>query len=76
MASKIPERNSGPLRDYVKSFKIVMIIIDKDDKELRVERLDYGEYEDKKFLGRLSYWAWVNGHTVETMSAEAYEAVK
>lgn len=56
----------APIRDYVKSLTIVVTIYDKADKPIRVERMDYGKADDRKWLGKLSYWAWTNGHTVET----------
>jgi len=56
----------APLRNYVKSFKIIVEIFDKDDNIIRTERIDYGEPEDRAWLGKLSYWSWSNGYTVET----------
>ena len=64
------ERNSlpefAPLRNYVKQFKIIVDIYDKNDKVIRTERMDYGKSEDRLWLGKLSFWAWDNGHVVET----------
>lgn len=56
----------GPIRNYVKTFKIIVTIFDDDDNVIRTERMDYGIAEDRAWLGRLSYWAWSNGHTVES----------
>lgn len=56
----------APLRNYVKSFKIIVEIFDKDDNVIRTERMDYGEPEDRAWLGKLSFWSWSNGYSVET----------
>jgi hypothetical protein len=57
----------APLRDFIKSFKIIVTVIDKDDNEIRREVMDYGKPDDRAWLGKISYWAWSNGHSVETM---------
>lgn len=36
------------------------------------KQLDYGKYEDRKFLGRISFWAYTNGHSIETMANKDY----
>ena len=68
------DKNTGPefapLRNYVKEFKIIVDIIDKDDNVIRTEQMDYGKPEDRIWLGRLSFWAWDNGYLVETHKAE------
>jgi hypothetical protein len=56
----------APIRNFVKTFPIVVTIINKDDTEIRVEHMDYGKQEDRIWLGKLSYWAWDHGHIVET----------
>ena len=58
----------GPLRDFVKEFKILVEIFDKSGSLIRTERMDYGKREDRLWLGKLSFWAWSNGHSVETKS--------
>jgi hypothetical protein len=63
------ERNGpefAPLREFVKTFPITVTIFDKDDNEIRHEQMDYGKPDDRVWLGKLSYWAWSNGHVVET----------
>ena len=60
----------APLRNYVKNYNILVEIYDKDDNIIRTEQMDYGNYEDRIWLGRLSYWAWTNGHSVETRAEE------
>ena len=57
----------APIRDFVKSFIIRVTVYDKHDSVIRTEKMDYGKPEDRSWLGKLSYWAWSNGHTVETI---------
>lgn len=57
----------APIRDYIKEFKIIVTIFDKDDNEIRREEIDYGKPDDRAWLGKLSMWAWQNSHTVETV---------
>lgn len=56
----------APLREFNKSFKIRVDIYDKDDNIIRTEVMDYGNKDDRIWLGKLSWWAWQNGHTCET----------
>ncbi len=60
---------SIPLRDYVKTFPIVASIYD-GEKLIHEEDLDYGKYEDRKFLGRHTHWALTQGYIVETSKAD------
>ena len=62
---------SAPLRNYIKSYKIKINIYDGDDNLIKTENLDYGNFEHKKFLGRLSFWAWELGYTVESCANKA-----
>jgi len=66
------ERNGpefAPLRDYVKVFSIVVTVYDKNDIVIREETMDYGNFDDKKWLGKLSHFYWTQGCTVETRRA-------
>lgn len=58
-----------PLREYVKSFPMVVTIYNGDDI-VREEHIDYGNFEHRKWLGKVTFWACSNGYTVETMKAE------
>lgn len=46
--------------------KIVVFDPRKDDKEIAEQVIDYGSYEDRKFLGRITHWAMENDYVVET----------
>ena len=56
----------APLKNYVKDFKIVLTVYDKDDNVVREEKLNYGKHEDRIWLGKLSYFYWTAGYVVET----------
>lgn len=56
----------APIRDFVKSFLIDVVVYDANDNVIRQETMDYGKHEDRIWLGKLSYWAWSNKHYVET----------
>jgi len=56
----------APLREYNKECKIVVTIYDKNDVPIRVEHMDYGKKDDRNWLGKLSVWAWTNGHEVSS----------
>jgi len=74
--NKPPDMNgpeSAPLRNYIKSYLIKINIYDGEDNLIKSENLDYGNFEHKKFLGRLSFWAWDLGYTVETMAYKKVE---
>lgn len=63
-----------PLKGYVKEFYIILLIKDiKSDRYIKEEKVNYGDQEIRKWLGRISYWAWNNGYLIETMSLEDYE---
>lgn len=48
---------------------IVMIIdLQNEDEVVYQTELDYANYADRKRLGRLTFWAVMNGHSVETMA--------
>jgi hypothetical protein len=60
---------SVPLRDYVKSFPMTVTVYDTEDVVMREETIDYGNFEHRKWLGRITFWACSNGYLVETRKA-------
>lgn len=58
-----------PLREYIKSFPMTVSIYNGDDL-IREEHIDYGNFEHRKWLGKVTYWACSEGYTVETMKKE------
>lgn len=63
-----------PLPKYIYKKEIVVLIHDLSKETIEQEfKLDYGSYEDRKFLGRLTYYSITTGRSVETMSVEEWE---
>jgi hypothetical protein len=66
-----------PLKNYIKEFKLAVIIYIVADDSIENEfEIDYGNHEDRKFLGRITFWAVNNGRSIETMSLENWKAIK
>lgn len=61
-----------PIRDFNTSTPIKIFVIDlrNDDNVVKEVELDYGKSEDRKYLGKLTFWAIQNGHSIETMSVK------
>ncbi len=57
-------------RNYVKYFPMTVSVYDVDDNVVREETIDYGNFEHRKWLGRITFWACSNGHVVETRAAK------
>ncbi len=67
----------APLANFVNSKKIVIIIHDLEKNIVEQEiQIDYGNYDDRKFLGRLTYWSITNGRSVETIAYDDWEKGK
>lgn len=47
---------------------VFLIDLKNDDDVVATFELDYANYADRKRLGRISFWAISNGHSVETMA--------
>lgn len=60
---------SVPLREFVKSFMVMVTIFD-GDKVLREEKVDFGNPQHRQWIGKVTYWACSNGYAVETCKAE------
>lgn len=64
-----------PLREgYVKTFPMKVIVTDlKQNKVIRTEDIDYGKPDDRRWLGRLTYFCCKNNQSVETMALEDFK---
>ena len=58
-----------PLRYFIKSFPMVVSVYD-GEKLIYEEKIDYGNYEHRKWLGRVTYWGCNKGYVVETSKAD------
>lgn len=67
----------APLPTFVKTKLIAVLIHDLNKEEIENEfHLDYGSYEHRKFLGRLTYYAITTGRSVETLDLEEWNKMK
>jgi len=59
-----------PLKEINTHFKALVIVYNlRDNDNVVIERqIDYGNHEDRKWLGRVTYWAISNHHSVETIA--------
>ena len=59
-----------PLMSFNKTFKVVVLIYDlkNSDNVIDMREIDYGLLDDRRWLGKVSFWAWSKGYSVETMS--------
>jgi hypothetical protein len=59
-----------PLRNVNNSCPILVIVYDlkNDDKPIIEKRMEYSDPEDRKWLGRISFWAYSNNCSVETIA--------
>lgn len=48
----------------------------EDDELVKQETLDYGNFNDRKLIGRITIWALQNGCSVETIAKTDYEKQK
>ncbi len=60
---------SIPIKDYVKSFPMLVTVYNGDEV-MREELIDYGQYEHRKWIGRVTFWAVSQGFVVETSKPE------
>ncbi len=66
-----------PLKGYVKELYIILLIKDiQSDRYIDEHKVNYSDPEIRRWIGRVSYWAWSNGYLVETMKLEDYEKFK
>ena len=58
-----------PLSSFNKSFIVVVFIynLKNNDEVIDMRQIDYGSLEDRRWLGKVSFWAWSKGYSVETM---------
>lgn len=64
----------NPIRNYVESLLIVVSIFNLQNDCIESEyHLDYGIPDDRKFLGRLTFWCVSNNRSIESMSKSDWE---
>ena len=55
------------VNNYCPVYVTILDLKNNDDVVFETE-LDYANYADRKRLGRITAWAVMNGHSVETMA--------
>jgi len=65
-----------PLREINKNLQALIIVYDlkHDDKPIVEKRINYGDADDRKWLGRITFWALTNHCSVETIAIIDAEA--
>lgn len=67
----------APLRGFVKEHPVIAVIHDLEHESITYEiKLDLGNPDDKKFLGKITFWATSNGRSVETFNPNDWEKCK
>jgi len=58
-----------PLKQINKDLQILVMVYDlATDKLIEEKRMNYGDVEDRKHLGRITFWALTNHCSVETIA--------
>lgn len=53
---------------------VIVYSLREDDKVVVEKRFNYSNYEDRKALGALSFWAYTNHCSIETLAVSDAEA--
>lgn len=53
---------------------VIVYSLKENDRVVTEKKLNYSDYEDRKELGRLSYWAYKNHCSIETIAMVDAEA--
>lgn len=53
---------------------VIVYSLKENDRVVIEKKLNYSDYEDRKELGRLSYWAYKNHCSIETIAMVDAEA--
>lgn len=53
---------------------VIVYSLQEDDKVVIQRMINYSDFDDRKWLGKISYWAYSNHCSVETMAISDAEA--
>lgn len=68
---------SVPLKNFIDSLMVTVLIYRiSDNKLIKKEEVDYGDVKSRKWLGKVSYWAWNQNCYVKTLPTEIYNKSK
>lgn len=74
-----PDIKSGPefkpLREFNVNCPVIVFVLDlKDDSTVIAQgEMNYADSEHRRWLGKLSFWAYSNGYSVETAAKKDIE---
>lgn len=76
MSKYKPNAENVPLRKVNTSMPALVVVYDlNNNDEVVVEnRIDFANYEDRKWMGRMTFWALTNHCSIETMALVDAEA--
>lgn len=59
-----------PLKTINKDMPVLVVVYDlrNNDEVVEEKRINYGDAEDRKWLGRITFWAVTNHCSVETIA--------
>ncbi len=58
---------------FIPDIELVILIKDiKSNRLIREERINYSDKDARRWLGRLTYHAIINGYSVETLNSKDY----
>ena len=59
------------LTKFVTDLPVLVLVYDlKTDELVREKRINYGNPEDRQWIGKMSFWAFNNGCSVETYAVK------
>lgn len=70
MPKYTPGAENVPLRRVNTSMPALVIVYDlnNDDNVVLEQRIDFANFEDRKWMGRVTFWALTNHHSIETIA--------
>jgi len=74
-----PDIRSGdefkPLKEFNTHFPAYVFVLDikQDNTIIKQGEFDYANFEHRKWLGKLTFWALSNGYSIETVAKKDVE---
>ena len=67
-------KNNGPenvpLRKPINDLKLIVTVYDDKDEIIRQEEVQFSDWKDRSWLGKITAWACSNGYIVETKAVD------
>jgi hypothetical protein len=65
-----------PLRDYIRELPVMVLIYDNNEVLMRSEEINFSNPDHKRWLSKVSVWAFNNHCSVETIAKSDYQLTK